>query len=113
MLREHHLAQLELRMQLGAGKPPADHLVFADHEDQPIGPNHLSTLWRRATKGVVDVTFHALRHTYASKLIKSGVDVVTISRRLGHHSPSFTLRVYAHLFDERDTEDAKAAEELL
>jgi integrase len=38
---------------------------------------------------------------------------VTVSRRLGHHSPAFTLRVYAHLFDEQDTEDAAAAEELL
>jgi integrase len=113
MLREHRLAQLELRMQLGAGKPPADHLVFADHEDQPIGPNHLSTLWRRATKGVIDTKLHATRHTYASKLIKSRIDPVTVSRRLGHHSPAFTLRVYAHLFDEQDTEDAAAAEELL
>jgi integrase len=73
----------------------------------------LSALWRRATKGIVDTTFHATRHTYASKLIKRGVDVVTVQRRLGHHSPSFNLKTYAHLFDEQDTKDAAVAEELL
>jgi integrase len=112
-LRAHRLAQLELRMKLGAGKAPDDLLIFADHEDRPIGPNHLSIMWRRAIKGLVDVKFHALRHTYASALIKSGVDVVTVSRRLGHWSPSFTLKTYAHLFDERDTADVQAIEDLM
>ena len=43
------------------------------------------------------VTFHALRHTHASHLIDAGIDVVKISRRLGHASVDMTLRVYAHL----------------
>ena len=37
----------------------------------------------RRIKGVPNVTFHALRHTHASALIKAGIDVVTVSRRLG------------------------------
>ena len=45
-----------------------------------------------------EVTFHALRHTHASQLIDAGVDIVTISKRLGHAKPDITLRVYAHLF---------------
>ena len=81
--------------------------------ERPSHSNHLSVLWRRATAGIVDVKFHALRHTYASALIKGGVDVVTVSRRLGHHSPTFTLRVYAHLFDEQDTTDTAVIERLL
>jgi integrase len=113
MLRAHRVDQLELRMKLGAGKLAPEALVFADHEDKPIGPNYLSLLWRRASKGVVDTNLHALRHTYASALIKAGVDVVTVSTRLGHHSPSFTLRVYAKLFDKDDTTDVEAIERLL
>jgi integrase len=73
----------------------------------------LSLLWRRATKGVVDTNLHATRHTYASALIAAGVDIVTVSTRLGHHSPSFTLRVYARLFDKADTTDVEAIERLL
>ena len=43
-----------------------------------------------------DVTFHALRHTRAAQLIDAGVDIVTISKRLGHAKPDITLRIYAH-----------------
>jgi len=32
-------------------------------------------------------------------LIDAGVDIVTISKRLGHANPNITLKVYAHLFD--------------
>jgi integrase len=47
-----------------------------------------------------------LRHTHASQLIASDVDVVTVSKRLGHSSPAITLRIYAHLFA---TDDSKAS----
>ena len=39
---------------------------------------------------------HSLRHTYASYLILKGVDIVTISKLLGHESPDITLKVYSH-----------------
>ena len=55
-----------------------------------------------------DVTFHALRHTHASQLIDAGVDIVTISKRLGHAKPDITLRVYAHLFRNDDSKAAAA-----
>jgi integrase len=56
--------------------------------------------------GIPEVTFHALRHTHASQLIASGIDIVTISKRLGHTKPSVTLAIYAHMFT---TDDSKAA----
>ena len=43
---------------------------------------------------------HDCRHTFASLLIAQGLDVVFISRQLGHSTPATTLRVYAHLFDK-------------
>ena len=46
-------------------------------------------------------TLHSLRHTHASTLIASGLDVRTISRRLGHGSAALTLNVYGHLFKPR------------
>ena len=54
------------------------------------------------------ITFHALRHTHASQLIDRGVDVVTVSKRLGHASPDITLRVYAHMFKIDDSKAAAA-----
>jgi hypothetical protein len=39
---------------------------------------------------------HDLRHTYASKLIKRGVPILSVARLLGHQTIDMTLR-YAHL----------------
>jgi integrase len=59
------------------------------------------------------VSLHALRHTHASQLIASGMDVLTISRRLGHGSPTITLGVYGHLFTNTDDRAAEIIESAL
>ena len=59
------------------------------------------------------VTFHALRHSHASALIAAGLDVVTVSKRLGHASPALTLGVYSHLFDNKDDQAAAAIDAVL
>jgi integrase len=58
--------------------------------------------------GIPEITFHALRHTHASHLIDAGIDVVKINRRLGHASPTVTLKIYAHLFRKRDDKSTTA-----
>jgi integrase len=45
---------------------------------------------------------HGLRHTHASRLLAAGMDVLTISRRIGHASPEITLRAYGHLLSNSD-----------
>ncbi len=112
-LRDHRRAQLELRMQLGAGRLPDDALLFADIDGNPLSPNAQSAAWKdfATAAGIEGVTFHALRHTHASQLIDAGVDIVTISRRLGHAKPDITLRIYAHLFRKDDGKAAAAINE--
>ena len=66
---------------------------------------------QRAIRGAI-VTLHALRHTHASSLIAAGLDVLTISRRLGHASPTITLGVYGHLFTNTDDKAAEVMEAL-
>jgi integrase len=111
-LMEHRRQQLEQRLAMGLGKPPADALVFPSLPDGgPQYPRNLSGEWKEAC-ALVDidppVTFHALRHTHASQLIAAAVDVVTVSIRLGHASPQITLQVYAHLWKKRDDQAAAA-----
>jgi integrase len=50
---------------------------------------------------------------HVSALIAANVDVVQISRRIGHGSPAVTLRIYAHLFKSTDTAAAAAIEAAL
>ena len=115
VLREHRRKQLEMRLALGLGRPQPDALVFCEPDGSSTLPSKLSYTWRntRISKDLPRVTFHALRHTHASALIAAGVDVVAISRRLGHSNPVVTLRVYAHLFNKDDSAAAAAIEATL
>jgi len=49
-------------------------------------------------------------HSHASAPIVAGVDVLTVSRRLGHGSPVVTSNTYAHLLEKTDTKAASAIE---
>ena len=109
-LREHRIQTLELRLALGAGALPADAPVFATIEGGWPSPDGITDQWRAAVKrlDLPKVKFHALRHSHASALIAAKLDVITISRRLGHSKASITLDVYGHLFTENDTAAADA-----
>jgi integrase len=74
------------------------------------GPLRYSN-WRKrfwspsvAKIGLEGFRFHDLRHTHASWLIDQGVDVVKVSKRLGHSRPSTTVDIYAHLIDVDESE---------
>jgi integrase len=110
VLRDHRRQQLELRLALGLGRLGDDALVFPNPSGRPQSPRDFSTDWaaEAARLGLEAVTFHALRHTHASQLIDAGVDIVTISRRLGHATPNVTLAIYAHLFRKSDDKAAQA-----
>lgn len=45
--------------------------------------------------GLTHIHFHMLRHTFATRCIEQGIDIVTISKLLGHSSTKMTLDVYA------------------
>jgi integrase len=45
---------------------------------------------------------HTLRHTFASILIQAWEPLTYVQRRLGHHSPAFTLEVYGHFIPQGD-----------
>lgn len=114
-LRDHRRQTLELRIALGAGALPADAPVFGDIEGNWPKPYSITDRWRDAIKvrKLPRVTFHALRHTHASALIEAGLDVVTISRRLGHENPSITLSIYSHMFKDKGDEAAAAIDAVM
>jgi integrase len=78
-------------------------------------PTVLSHEWGRAAEaiGMGEITFHALRHTHASQLIDQGIDIVAVSKRLGHSKPNVTLSTYAHLFNSDDSKAAEAVNQAL
>lgn len=62
--------------------------------------------------GIEPITFHGLRHTYASMCIAMGMDVATVSRRMGHSDPSITLKIYTHQFEQQNSDDDPIASKL-
>ena len=73
-------------------------------------PENLNRALRRICEelGIRRITVHELRHTYASMMINAGVNAVELAYLLGHHSPAFTMKTYAHLFRKKE-QQAKAA----
>lgn len=59
-----------------------------------------------------NVNFHGLRHTNASLLIGEGIDIATVSKRLGHAEPSTTLKIYTHALQKADKDAANKLENL-
>jgi integrase len=107
-LRAHRGRQQERRLSLGMGRAPDDSLVFARWDGSTRSPHWLTQKFALAMAALkIDCTLHGLRHTHVSQLIASGLDVLTISRRIGHASPMITLSVYGHMFSNTD---ARAAE---
>jgi len=85
-----------------AGKT-GERSVFLRTDGAPWGKNHhVRPLSEACAKAQIapPVTFHDLRHTYASLLAQAGADLLTISKLLGHADTRVTSRHYAHLSDK-------------
>jgi integrase len=97
-LRLHRKEQAELRLKLGLGKSDND-LAFPTFDGHLRSPRPFSKEFAReaAAAGVAHVTFHGLRHTHITHLLRSGVPVHVVSARAGHANPSVTLNIYAHM----------------
>lgn len=108
-LKVHILKVQERRLLLGLGRAGRDDLLFPRWDGEVRSPHWLTQKFQLCMTAlkIERVTLHCLRHTHASQLIASGMDALTISRRLGHGSPAITLTVYGHLMTGAD---AKAAE---
>ena len=88
---------LEMHRQFPYEK--TDYLV-QDGFGNPLGGQALSSRLVRLEeeKGLPHVTLHGLRHTYASLLHASGVDMAQISAELGHSNLTTTSNLYTHIF---------------
>lgn len=48
------------------------------------------------------IKIHDFRHSHASLLINSGVNIMEVSRRLGHSNVAETLNTYSHLYPQEE-----------
>ncbi len=62
--------------------------------------------------GLKHYTFHALRHTFATRALEQGMDSKTLSMLLGHYSVAFTMDTYTHVQDKHKIEAMSLMDEL-
>lgn len=72
-------------------------LLFTDNEGRPLKGKNVSAKWTKILKScnIPHKKFHAIRHTYASMLLKNGVDIETVAELMGHSAISIT-QIYLH-----------------
>ncbi|WP_299931796.1 site-specific integrase [uncultured Nocardioides sp.] len=94
-----------------------DDLIFT-LDGRPITRQAFGHVWRPVARvaGLNQATgpgMHALRHYYASLLIRYGESVKTVQARLGHASASETLDTYSHLWPDSDDRTREAIDSVL
>lgn len=79
---------------------------FICGETRPLPETTVQRRKNAAVKksGVRNIKIHDFRHSHASILIANGMNIVSVSKRLGHSSVNMTLKVYAHLLEKTDNE---------
>lgn len=74
-------------------------LFICGREGEHLNPFSYNKYLRGLSERTIGrrITAHALRHTHASLLLASGVNIETIARRLGHENSQVTREIYLHV----------------
>lgn len=101
LLKKYRAWQTELRLKMGAQWHDTGYL-FTRYDGVPSNPRMIDSWLRSFSKrhGLPHIHPHMFRHTCASILIAEGVDIVTVSKMLGHASANITTNVYSHEIEE-------------
>jgi integrase len=95
LLRQQKAQQAMNRLRLGEMYVVSDFVCVYD-DGRPISDNTLS----KSMQGFCRL--HDLRHLSASLLLDAGYSVASVADRMGHTTPTTTLKVYAHALQNRD-----------
>lgn len=92
-----------------------DYLLRAPRGGRQSVQNWRNRVWFPALRAagmdeIEGLVIHSLRHTYASIAIKSGADVKTVQKIMGHASAAETLDTYADLWPDRTSDVAAAVD---
>lgn len=97
LLKEYKCWQEDMKNFL-VNKWEDSEFVFTNDFGGTLHPDSISQWFNRfiKRKNLKHISFHGLRHSAATLLISSGVDIETVSRILGHSSSTVTSQVYLH-----------------
>jgi Phage integrase family len=102
VLRSQHARQSKLQLHL-SGPFCDERLVFPNpRTGKPWKPDTSSNEFLRAVKasGLPKVSFHGLRHSYASISLRAGTPLKVVSEMLGHTTTAITADLYTHVLSD-------------
>ena len=110
-LRVQKAAQAAERLALGLGKDDRG-LVFTNALGAPVNPRAMSKEFGRMVRraDLPLVTFHGLRHTHLTALLRAGVHPKIASERAGHASVVITMDVYSHVLPSMQDDLARGVD---
>ncbi len=81
---------------------PMTEMVFTTRAGNLVDPRDFQRDFKLLLKrnGLREINVHALRHTFATRALESGMNIKTLSQILGHSSVAFTLDTYTHVTDD-------------
>ncbi len=113
LLRRHRAEQVKTMRDLGS-KCEYTGYVFTQWNGKPIHPDSITDYYGKLSDKLgLHINPHKFRHTQASILINEGIDIVTVSKRLGHAKVSTTTDIYAHVMRKADEEAAKTVSQVI
>jgi integrase len=111
LLRQYQVWYKEQRLLNGdrwqSGEKWKDsNFVFVQETGEPMHPDSITDWLDKFSirHGLPHINPHAFRHTFASILISKGIDIVTVSKTLGHEKVSTTTDIYAELMKQASEE---------
>lgn len=114
-LQEWKQYQKEYSESIGDLFPNNENLVFTNSFGKPLSASNFRRgYWRKlsiAAELPKECTFHCLRHSHATNLLRVGVDIRTVSNRLGHASLQTTM-IYLDLLPDWQERAAEKFDEL-
>lgn len=132
LLRQYRTEYKEKQLLMGSKWYKTD-FIFTQENGKPMHPDTLTDYCRKFTKKYNDIINkdnenrpdeakikllphiypHKFRHSQAPLLLPNGVDIATISRRLGHANITTTANIYSHILDNADRNASNILENIL
>lgn len=132
LLRQYRIEYKEKQISMGSKWYKTD-FIFTQANGKPMHPDTLTDYCKKFAKKYNDIINkdnenradgakikllphiypHKFRHSQATILEQNGVDIATISKRLGHSNISTTTNIYTHVFNNADRNACNMLENVL
>lgn len=103
VLKMWQLEQRKQLLKLGINSMNKHQLIFSNGNNEYIysGTVRKSIKILAKKAGIHSITTHGFRHTHATLLFASGLDIKQVQARLGHSNVQTTLNIYTHAIQDK------------